>query len=485
MREIKIIPVSRLEGEGEITIILDDSGRVKNAFFHVVEFKGFEKFCVGRPAEELPRIVTRICGVCPWAHHMASAKALDKIFGREPTETAKKIRELAYCAHIIDSHIIHFYVLAVPDFIMSPKALKFERNIIGMFKKNPDLVKEIIKHRKYIVRIEEIIGGKSIHPVCGIPGGVSKGLNEDERKEILEMGKQLIEFFGKWLDIFEKEILKKYERIFLTKDTYYLETYYMGLVDSNGRVNFYDGDIKVINPEGKEVAKFGPDEYLNYITERVEPWSYTKFPYLKTIGWKGFVDGPDSGVYRVGPLARLNVANGFATERAQEAYEKYIEFFGKPVHYTMAYHWARLIEMLYASERIVELASDETITSDDIANYEGEFIGKGVGVVEAPRGILFHHYETDENGIVKRVNLVIPTTQNNPAINMDIRSAAQQFIRDGKVSDEILNMVEMAFRAYDPCLACSAHSIPGGFPLKVIIKSETGQVLKVIKRGMG
>ncbi|MHA1617220.1 MAG: Ni/Fe hydrogenase subunit alpha [Candidatus Njordarchaeales archaeon] len=482
MREIKILPISRLEGEGEITIILDDEGKVKEAFFHVVEFKGFEKFCVGRPVEEMPRIVTRICGVCPWAHHMASTKALDEIFGREPTETAKKIRELAYCAHIIDSHTVHFYILAIPDFILSPGAPRSERNVIGMFKKNPELVKNIVKHRKYIVKIEEIIGGKSIHPVCGLPGGVSKRLTEEERKEILEMGKELVKFFEEWIEKFESLILKNYEKLFIQKDMYYLETYYMGLVDRNNKVNFYDGDIRVVDQKGREVAKFRPIEYLDYIRERVEPWSYTKFPYLKNIGWKGFVDGPESGIYRVGPLGRLNVADGFATEKAQEAYEKYIETLGKPAHYTMAYHWARVIEMLYASERIVELASDDAITSDDIVNYEGEFSGKGVGVVEAPRGILYHHYETDSNGIVTLVNLVIPTTQNNPAINMDVKKAAQHLITNGKVSDEILNMVEMAFRAYDPCLACSTHSLPGGIPLKVVIKNERGEVIKVLRR---
>ncbi|RLE75638.1 MAG: Ni/Fe hydrogenase subunit alpha [Thermoprotei archaeon] len=481
MRVVEINPVTRLEGEARIIILLDDNGKVKDAYFQVLEFKGFERFCIGRPAEEMPRIVTRICGVCPWAHHMASGKAVDAVFGREPTPIAKKIRELAYCAHILDSHSVHFYFLAAPDFLTSPDASRAERNAIYLYKVAPDLVREIIEARRGITKIETLIGGKSIHPVCCLPGGVSKGLNEDERKEIEEIAKNLIRFSEKWLDLWDQEILSKYEDIILG-DTYTLETYYMGLVGENNTLNFYDGDIRVVDQMGKEVYRFKPDEYLNYVVERVEPWSYTKFPYLKPIGWKGLVDGPKSGIYRVGPLARLNVIDKISTEKAQEAYEKFVEIGGKPAHATMMYHWSRLIEMLYASELIVELVQEEDITSNDLVNYSGELQRKGVGVVEAPRGILFHHYETDENALITMANLIIPTTQNNPSICMDIKKSASKLITNGNISEGILNRVEMAFRAYDPCLACSTHALPGRLPIRILVLSSDGQLIKEITR---
>ncbi len=481
MRVVEINPVTRLEGEARIIILLDDNGKVKDAYFQVLEFKGFERFCIGRPAEEMPRIVTRVCGVCPWAHHMASGKAVDAVFGREPTPIAKKIRELAYCAHILDSHSVHFYFLAAPDFLTSPDASRAERNTIYLYKVAPDLVREIIEARRGITKIETIIGGKSIHPVCCLPGGVSKGLNEDEKKEIEEIAKNLIRFSEKWLDIWDKEILSKYEDIILG-DTYYLETYYMSLVGENNTLNFYDGDIRVVDQMGKEVYRFKPDEYLNYVVERVEPWSYTKFPDLKPIGWKGLVDGPKSGIYRVGPLARLNVIDKISTEKAQEAYKKFVEIGGKPAHATMMYHWARLIEMLYASERILELVQEEDITSNDLVNYSGELQRKGVGVVEAPRGILFHHYETDENALITMANLIIPTTQNNPSICMDIKKSASKLITNGNISEGILNRVEMAFRAYDPCLACSTHALPGRLPIRILVLSSDGQLIKEITR---
>jgi len=480
MRKIEIHPITRLEGEARIYIILDN-GKVKDAYFQVLEFKGFERFCVGRPVEELPRIVTRICGVCPWAHHMASGKAVDAVFGRDPPPTAKKIRELAYCAHILDSHTLHFYYLAVPDFLVSPEAPREQRNIIYLYKKSPEAVKEIVNMRKMITKIETIIGGKSIHPVCAVPGGVSKKLSEEERKEIEEYSKSLIKFCEKWIEIWEKELIPKYKEV-IYSDIYYLKTYYMGVVGENNSLNFYDGMIRVVDQKGHEVAKFKPDDYLDYIAERVLPWSYTKFPYLKSIGWKGLVDGEMSGIYRVGPLGRLNVIDRITTEKAQRAYERFVEAGGKPVHATMFYHWARLIEMLYASERILELAQDDEITSENIVNYEGEFNGKGVGVVEAPRGILFHHYETDENALVKLVNLIIPTTQNNPSISLEIKNSAKKLLKGKQITDGLLNRIEMAFRAYDPCLACSTHSLPGKLPLRIILMDPEGNIMGEIKR---
>ncbi|HEX59994.1 MAG TPA: Ni/Fe hydrogenase subunit alpha [Methanomicrobia archaeon] len=486
MKEVVISPITRLEGHGKITIFLDDAGNVADAYFQVVELRGFERFCIGRPVEELPRITPRICGVCPWAHHMASSKACDAVYKTEPTPAAKKIREMAYCAHMMHSHQLHFYALAAPDFIVGAGAPKAERNVLGLIQKvGLETGKLVIKNRGYAQRIQEIVGGKATHPVCGVPGGVSKPLSEEERAEIEEKGKALLEFGKTSLEIFDNLVLKNKELVdLIAGDIYYHETYYMGLVDKNNKVNFYEGDVRVVDPEGREYAKFSPDKYLDYIAEHVEPWSYLKFPYLKGVGWKGLVDGKDSGVYRVNTLARLNVADGMATPLAQEAYEKFYEFFGrKPVHNTLAFHWARLIENLYAAERLMELVQDPEITSKDVRAELGE-PEEGVGCVEAPRGTLFHHYWTDEEGIVTKLNLIVATGQNNAAICMSIKKAAQKLIKGGEVNDKLLNMVEMAFRAYDPCLACATHTLPGQMPLEVLIYDADGNLVERLTRNI-
>jgi len=259
-----------------------------------------------------------------------------------------------------------------------------------------------------------------------------------------------------------------------------MNSYYMGMVDSNNKVNFYEGDIRVVDPEGKEVAKFKPADYLEYIAEHTEPWSYLKFPFLKKVGWKGLVDGKDSGVYRVNSLARLNVADGMATPLAQSEYERMFETLGgKPVHATLAFHWARLIELLYAAERLLELCQDGEVTSPEVRTIPTATPDGGVGVVEAPRGTLFHHYQTDEKGLIRKVNLIVATVQNNPAMNMSVKRAAQKLINKGKVvSEGLLNMVEIAFRAYDPCMACATHTLPGQMPLEVVIRDSKGNVIE-------
>jgi F420-non-reducing hydrogenase large subunit len=485
IKEITISPVTRLEGHAKISIFLDEKGDVKDAFFQVVELRGFEKFCEGRPVEELPRITPRICGVCPWAHHMASSKATDAVFEAEPPESAKKLREMAYCAHMVHSHILHFYALGAPDFIMGPRADPAKRNVIGVIEKvGKEIGLAVIKHRGYAQKIQEIVGGKATHPVCGLPGGVSKSLSKEEKDEIEDKAKKLVDFGKKSLEIFDDLVLKNKEYLdLITGDIYYHETYYMGTVDGENRVNFYDGKIKVVDPEGREFAKFESEDYLDYIGERVESWSYLKFPYLKKVGWKGLVDGKDSGIYRVNSLARLNVASGMATDAAQEAYERMYDFFGKkPVHNTLAFHWARLVENLYAAERCLELAQDPEITSKDVRAELGK-PGEGVGCVEAPRGTLFHHYWADEDGIVKKVNLIVATAQNHGPICMSIKKAAQKLIRGGEIEEGLLNMVEMAFRAYDPCFACATHTLPGHMPLEVSIYDANGDLYERLRRG--
>ncbi|MEW6584921.1 MAG: Ni/Fe hydrogenase subunit alpha [Nitrospirota bacterium] len=481
---ITIDPITRLEGHGRIEIFLDGNGDVEKAYFQVPELRGFEVFSVGRPAEEMPRITPKICGVCPTTHHICSTKALDDLYKVEPPSAAKKIRELMYSAFMLEDHMLHFFFLGGPDFVMGPTASPDERNILGVIGKvGLEIAGKVIKLRKGCRDIITHIGGRVIHPVCGLPGGMSKPLTEEDRLNIVDVAKYGVEFAQFALQIFNDVVLKNKEYVdIILGDVYKHATYYMGMVDKNNRVNFYDGDVRVVTPEGKEFAKFKPAEYLDHISERVEPWTYVKFPYLKKVGWSGFVDGPDSGVYRVAPLARLNVADGMATPLAQGEYERmYNTLGGKPVHNTLAFHWARLIEALYAAERLLELAEDKDITDPHIRNLPKETPKEGIGIVEAPRGTLIHHYKSDEKGILTEVNLIVATVNNAAAICMSIEKAARSLIKAGKVSEGLLNMVEMAFRAYDPCFACATHTIPGSSSLIINILDSDGNLIKTMK----
>ncbi|MBE0426705.1 MAG: Ni/Fe hydrogenase subunit alpha [Nitrospirae bacterium] len=483
-RRITVDPVTRLEGHGKIEIFLDESGDVEKAYFQVPELRGFEVFCIGRPAEEMPRITPKICGVCPTAHHICSAKTLDDLFKIEPTPAARKIREIMYSAFMLEDHTLHFFFLGGPDFFVGPSAPAAERNILGVISKvGLEIAGKVIKLRKECRDIITLIGGRVIHPVCGLPGGVSKPLTENDRLRILEAANYGVEFAQFTLKIFEDIVLKNPDYVDLViGDVYKHETYYMGLVDKNNKVNFYDGDIRVCNPDGKEFARFKPCDYLDYIEEHVEPWSYVKFPYLKKVGWKGFVDGMDSGIYRVAPLARLNVSDGMATPLAHAEFEKmYKTLGGKPLHHTLGFHWARLIEALYAAERMLELAKDKEITDPDVRNIPTADPEEGIGVVEAPRGTLFHHYKTDKNGILQEVNLIVATLNNSAAICMSVEKAARSLIKKGKVSDGLLNMVEMAFRAYDPCFACATHCLPGKPLFSINIRNFEGEIVKTLK----
>jgi F420-non-reducing hydrogenase large subunit len=465
MKEIIIDPITRLEGHGNVSIFLNDQGEVENAYLKIPELRGFEKFCIGRRAELMPQLTTRICGVCPVAHHFAAAKALDAAFNVEPTSPAKKLRELMYTAYFIYDHTLHFYYLGGPDFIVGPDAPAEKRNM--------PIAAEVIKHRAYGQKITEIIGGKATHPVCGLPGGISKALSEEKRQEIEKMATSCVDFALFTLKIFHDIVLGNPKYVDMIKSpNYTMPTYYMGMVDKNNKVNFYDGKIRVVDPTGKEFLKFESKDYLTHIGEHVEEWTYSKFPYLKAIGWKGQVAGADSGVYRVGPLARLNVSDGMATPLAQVEYqEMYKTLGGKPVHSTLAFHWARLIELLYATERTMELVKDKEITSTNVRNKPGE-PGEGIGIVEAARGTLIHHYFLDKDALVKDVNLIVATTNNYPAICMSIRDAAKG----------LLNKVEMAFRAYDPCFGCATHAAIGKMPLTVEVFNAQKQLVSSVSR---
>lgn len=478
MTRISIDPLTRLEGHGKIDIFLTEQGEVANAYLQVPELRGFERFCLGRPAEDMPNITNRICGVCPEAHHMASSKALDALFQVEPPPTAKKLRELFYNIFFATDHTTHFYALGGPDFVMGPDAPVAERNILGVIKKvGMDIAGKVLKMRHDGHYLIKMIGGRPVHPNWGLPGGVSRGITEEQRAEIEQLGREAIEFAQFSIQLFNNIVLGNTDYVdLITNEAFIHRTYNMGTVDENNHVNFYEGMIRVVGPDGNEHAKYAPRDYQNYIAEHVEPWSYLKFPYLKQIGWAGFEDGIDSGVYKATPLSRLNAADGMATPLAQAEYERMYETLGgKPVDHTLATHWARLIELLYATERWVELATDPEITGEEFRVLPSETPGEGIGSVEAPRGTLTHHYWTDERGILTRVNLIVGTTNNNAAINMSVKKAAQGLIQKGKIVTEgLLNTIEMAYRAYDPCMACATHFLPGQMPLEVVIREPDG-----------
>ncbi len=497
MTRITIDPITRLEGHGKIEIFLDEEGNVANSYFQIPELRGFERFCVGRPVEEMPLLTNRICGVCPEAHHMAAAKAADAVYHVDPPSAAKKLRELLYSAFYVTDHTTHFYALAGPDFVMGPDAPVAERNILGVIHKvGLEIGGKVIQARKYGHQVVEMIGGRKIHPCTSIPGGLTKSITEEERLEIEKMGRWAVEFAQFSLKLFGDIVLgnKAYVDLILS-DLFTHETYYVGTVDEANRVNFYDGLVSVVSPDGERVAKYPPSEYTDWIAEHVEPWTYLKFPYLKKIGWKGFKDGKDSGVYCATPLSRLNAADGMATPLAQAEYERFYDTLAprgasdavgsgkRVVHHRLATHWARLVELLYAAERWVELATDPEITSDRVRAVPTEKPTEGVGCVEAPRGILTHHYWTDERGILTGVNLIVGTTNNYAPISMSIKKAAEGLIRQGVVVTEgLLNQIEMAFRAYDPCFGCATHTLPGQMPLEVTIRDAAGEPIQLLRQ---
>ncbi|MEW6424533.1 MAG: Ni/Fe hydrogenase subunit alpha [Bacillota bacterium] len=483
MKRIEINPMTRLEGHGKITIFLDDQGNVDNAFFQTVELRGYERFLTGMPIEEVPRTVSTICGVCRAVHYTASVKAADAVYKTEPTPTAKKIRELFLNAHYVEDHCAILYALGFPDFVAGPTANPAVRNLIGLIQiVGAETGKLVLKKRYSAVKVLEMLGGKPIHPVAALPGGWSKRVTEEERKEIQELAKDMVELGQLTLKVFEDVVLKNKEYMELvTGGVYKVVCNYMGTVDDRNRVQFYDGTQRIVDTNGREIGRFQGKEYLEYIAERVLPWSYLKMPYLKKIGWKGVVDGDGTSLYSVGPLARFNAGDGMDTPLAQEAYEKMLAAFGKkPVHNTLAYHWARAIELLNAAEKVQQLAADESITDPDVRAELGK-PEEGVGIIEAVRGVLIHHYKTDDRGIVQEANLIVATTHNKGPINVAVRRAAQHFIKNGRVDEGILNLVEIAYRPYDICLACATHTLPGRMPVQVDIYDHCGELYKTLK----
>jgi len=477
-KTITIAPVTRIEGHAKVTINLDDSGNVSDTFVNVVELRGFEQFAIGRPVEEMPRIVTSICGVCPWSHHLASAKANDAIFGVEPPSAGRKLRELCNAIAFTEEHILHFFFLAGADFVMGPDADYSVRNVFGIANANPEIGKKVIRSRHLGAQMLNIVSGKSIHPVTAVPGGFSKPLMEEERDKVLPMAEEVLEFAKFAISFAKENLFSKYLDTVNTLGV--INTGFLGLVTEDGSLNVYDGKLRLMRPDGS-YEEFDPKDYTEYIGEHIEPWSYLKFPYAKQ--WGEFsmdLDSP-SGIYRTNTLARVNVCDKMATPLAQAELEEFRSQFGRPAQQTLLYNWARLIELVYSAEHAVELLNDPEITSKDTRVAVTPRAARGVGCVEAPRGTLIHDYETDENGLITDCNLIVGTTHNNAPINMSVKQAAKSLIKDGKYDQGILNRVEMAIRAYDPCLSCATHAFDGRLAVKLDIVDASGEVIATLE----
>ncbi len=477
-KKIVIQPVTRVEGHAKITILLDDSGNVENTMVNVVELRGFEKFCIGRPVEELPRITTSICGVCPWSHHLASAKAADAVFGVEIPSAGRKLRELCNSVAFTEEHILHFYFLAGPDFIMGPDADYSVRNVIGIAQKYPDIGKQVVRNRHLGAQMLQIISGKSIHPVAAVPGGFSKAMAAEEKEKLLPMANEVLEFAKFSIAYAKENIFPKY--LDEVKTLGVIETGFLGTVTDDGTLELYDGKLRMMAADGS-FEDFAYDQYTDYIGEHIEPWSYMKFPYMKKVGKLSMDLDDPIGVYRTNTLARLNIADKIRTPLAQKEFEEYRDQFGRPVQLTLLYNWARLIELLYNAEYAVQLLNDPEITSEDIRVPVTPRAARGIGCVEAPRGTLIHDYETDEKGIITNVNLIVGTTHNNAPINMSVKRTAKDLIKDGKYDQGILNRVEMAIRAYDPCFSCATHNLDGKIAVKVDIVNPSGEIVQTFK----
>lgn len=470
-----IQPVTRIEGHAKVTIQLNDAGNVDTARVNVIELRGFEKFCLGRPVEDLPRITPRICGVCPWSHHLAAAKACDAVFGVEPPPAGKKLRELCNSIAYMEEHILHFYFLAGADFLLGPDSDYSVRNVIGILKAAPDVATRVVRVRHMCAHMLEILAGKAIHPQAAVPGGFSKPLSAADRDELRKMADEALEL-AKFSIAFAKEnVFPKY--LDVVKSLGVITTGFIGTVKDDGALNLYDGKLRLMKPNGS-YEDFPYDRYTDFISEHIESWSYLKFPYAKQWG-DGFsmdVENP-KGVYRANTLARINVCDHIDTPLAQAELEEFRQKFGRPAQLTLLYHWARLIELLYNAENAIRLLDDPEITSLETRVKVRPRAARGVGCTEAPRGTLIHDYTTDADGMITNVNLIVGTTHNNAPINMSVTQAAKSLIHDGKYDQGVLNKVEMSIRAYDPCLSCATHRLDGKLSVKLDIFDVEGKLL--------
>jgi len=473
MRRIAIDPVSRVEGHGKITLLMDAENRVHEARLHIVEFRGFEKFIQGRPFDEVPTFVQRLCGICPVSHHLAAAKAVDQLVGvDELTPTSLKLRQLLHFGQTMQSHALHFFHLSSPDLLFGFGSDVAMRNIVGVIDKYPDIAIKGVKLRKYGQQVIAAVSGKRIHGSAAVPGGMNKSLSKEERKVLLAD----IANIKAW----SQDAVSLNEQVHMTHAENHrfatLNTHFLSMVGPKGEMELYHGGLRASQPNGDKIFdQFDYRGYEEIIREEVRPWSYMKFPYLTSLG-------KEKGWYRVGPLARVNSCDFISTPMAEEARQRFRAFAdGGFVHDTLAYHWARMIEVLYCAESIELLLNDEDISGDDLV-VTGEKQSEGIGVIEAPRGTLFHHYKIDEQGLIEKANLIVSTTSNNQAMNESVRSVANEYIDGNEVTEGLLNHLEVAVRAYDPCLSCATHAM-GKMPLQVELFDANGTLIDSVTKG--
>jgi NAD-reducing hydrogenase large subunit len=474
LRRIVIEPVSRVEGHGKVTLLADDDNIIHEVRLHIVEFRGFERFIQGRPYWDVPVVVQRLCGICPVSHHLAAGKAIDRIAGAHKlTPTATKLRELAHFGQILQSHALHFFHLSSPDLLFGFESDVAHRNIIGVIEAHPDIAMQGVKLRKYGQEVIRAICGKRIHGTGAIPGGMNKPLSREEKNELLTDIDQITE----WA-IAAVELAKNY---FISNqplsDTFgSMPTNYMSLVRPDGALELYDGKLRAKDQDGNTIFDQVSDQvYYEHIREEVRNWSYMKFPYITKMG-------PEKGWYRVGPLARINNCDYIDSPLAEEERQIFRAHSDGPMqHAALSYHWARMIELLHCAEKIKELLNDPEILGTDLLVRGGQRNSSGIGVIEATRGTLFHHYEVDDNDLIKKANLIVSTTNNNQAMNESIRRVAEDHLSGQEITEPLLNNIEVAIRAYDPCLSCATHAV-GKMPLSVELRNTRGELLHSLRK---
>ncbi|HAG74779.1 Ni/Fe hydrogenase subunit alpha [Thauera sp. WB-2] len=468
LRRVAIDPVTRVEGHGKVTILLDEDNKVHQVRLHIVEFRGFERFIQGRPYWEVPVMVQRLCGICPVSHHLAASKALDLIVGATTlTPTADRMRRLMHYGQILQSHALHFFHLSSPDLLFGFESEPGRRNIVGVAEQFPDIARKGILLRKYGQEVIRLTAGKRVHGTGAVPGGVNRSLSGAERQLLLRDAYQMIAW--------SREAVEIVRRIHEQDPTLYdsfgsFESNFMGMVAPDGSLDLYDGALRARDADGRIL--FDQVDYQTYdslIMEEVKPWTYMKFPYLAALG-------PERGWYRVGPLARVQNCDSIPTPFADHERRTLLAYAGeRPMHATLGYHWARMIEMLFAAETIKDLLHDDDIEGDELM-VSGARRREGVGVIEAPRGTLFHHYQVGDDDLVTMANLIVSTTNNNQAMNAAVREVARRYLDGRELTEGLLNHIEVAIRAYDPCLSCATHAL-GKMPLEVRLVDAAGEEL--------
>jgi len=473
LRRVAIEPVSRVEGHGKVTLLLDANNHIEQVRLHIVEFRGFEKFIEGRPYWEVPVMVQRLCGICPVSHHLAAAKAFDRVLGATPVSaSANAVRRLMHYGQILQSHALHFFHLAAPDLLFGFDSEVARRNIVGVAQAHPEIAKKGILLRKFGQEIIRITAGKRIHGTGAVPGGINKLVTLEERNSLQRELPQMLQWAQDAVDI-AKQLHAQNPALYNSFGSF--KSNVMSLVRADGAMDLYDGVLRVRDENGRILFdQIGDQRYLDLIEEEVRPWSYMKFPYLRSLG-------AQLGWYRVGPLARVQNCDFIPSPRAEEERQAFVAWGqGEPVHATLAYHWARMIEMLHAVEVIAELLADPALLSGDLLT-RGVRQRHGVGMIEAPRGTLIHDYEVGDDDLVTRCNLIVSTTHNNQAMHEAVRAVARDYLDGQELTEGLLNHIEVAIRAYDPCLSCATHAL-GRMPLQVTLLGPDGKRLDQVQR---